>query len=40
MEYMNIKNQIPKDKFIVGYAGTIGVANAMDSFCQTAKICF
>jgi glycosyltransferase involved in cell wall biosynthesis len=35
---IKIKNQIPKDKFIVGYMGTIGVANAMDSFCQTAKI--
>jgi glycosyltransferase involved in cell wall biosynthesis len=35
---INIKNQIPKEKFIVGYTGTIGVANAMDSFCQTAKI--
>lgn len=28
----NIKNQIPDNKFIVGYTGTIGVANALDSF--------
>jgi glycosyltransferase involved in cell wall biosynthesis len=33
-----IKNQIPKDKFIVGYTGTIGVANALDSFCEAAKL--
>jgi glycosyltransferase involved in cell wall biosynthesis len=33
-----IKNQIPKDKFIVGYTGTIGVANALDSFCEVAKL--
>ncbi len=33
----DIKNMLPKDKFIVGYAGTIGVANAMDSLCQSAK---
>jgi glycosyltransferase involved in cell wall biosynthesis len=31
-----IKNLIPKDKFIVGYTGTVGVANALDSFCQSA----
>jgi glycosyltransferase involved in cell wall biosynthesis len=35
---IKIKNQIPKNKFIVGYTGTLGVANAMDSFCQAAKI--
>jgi len=33
-----VKNKIPKDKFIVGYTGTIGVANALDSFCEAAKI--
>jgi glycosyltransferase involved in cell wall biosynthesis len=30
--------KIPKEKFIVGYTGTIGVANALDSFCEAAKI--
>ena len=30
--------QIPKDKFIVGYAGTFGIANALDSFIEAAKI--
>ena len=30
--------QIPKDKFIVGYAGTFGIANALDSFVEAAKI--
>ena len=34
----NILNQIPKDKFIVGYTGTIGVANDMESFCKAAEI--
>ena len=29
---------IPKDKFIVGYTGTLGIANAMDTFVETAKI--
>lgn len=33
-----IKNQIPKDKFIVGYTGTIGIANALDYFLEAAKI--
>jgi len=27
-----LENLIPKDKFIVGYTGTIGTANAIDSF--------
>ncbi len=27
-----VKNLIPQDKFIVGYTGTVGVANALDSF--------
>jgi glycosyltransferase involved in cell wall biosynthesis len=30
--------QIPKDKFIVGYAGTFGIANALDNFIEAAKI--
>jgi len=33
-----VAKQIPKDKFIVGYTGTVGVANALDSFCEAAKI--
>ena len=33
-----LQNKIPKDKFIVGYTGTVGVANALDSFCEAAKI--
>lgn len=31
-------NSIPKDKFIVGYAGTIGEANAMKYFIEAASI--
>ena len=33
-----IKEKIPQDKFIIGYAGTVGVANALESFCEAAKI--
>lgn len=33
----DVEDLIPKDKFIVGYTGTIGVANALDSFCEAAK---
>jgi len=32
-----IIEQIPKNKFIVGYTGTIGVANALDSFLESMK---
>lgn len=32
-----IQMQLLKDKFIVGYTGTIGVANAMDSFLESSK---
>ena len=35
---LELQNKIPKDKFIVGYTGTVGVANALDSFCEAAKI--
>lgn len=30
--------QIPKDKFIVGYTGTIGVANAIDDLIEAAQL--
>lgn len=30
--------QLPKNKFIIGYAGTFGIANALDSFIEAAKI--
>ncbi len=32
-----IQMQVPNDKFIVGYTGTIGVANALDSFLEASK---
>lgn len=32
-----ILKQIPKDKFIVGYTGTVGVANALNSFLDSIK---
>ena len=32
----NIINLIPKDKFIVGYAGTIGFANAMEHLIEAS----
>lgn len=35
---LEIMNQIPKDKFIVGYAGTIGLANAMEFFIDAVKL--
>jgi glycosyltransferase involved in cell wall biosynthesis len=31
----DVRCKIPKNKFIVGYAGTIGVANALDSFLES-----
>lgn len=30
-------DQLPKDKFIVGYAGTFGIANALESFIGAAE---
>ncbi len=32
-----ITKQVPKDKFIVGYTGTIGIANALEYLLQAAK---
>ena len=31
-----IEQEIPKDKFIVGYTGTIGIANRIDNLCEVA----
>ena len=33
----SIKSLIPKDKFIIGYTGTIGIANTIDTLCQVAN---
>jgi len=33
----SIQSLIPKDKFIIGYTGTIGIANTIDTLCQVAK---
>jgi glycosyltransferase involved in cell wall biosynthesis len=32
------QNQIPKDKFIVGYTGTLGLANALEYFIEAAGL--
>ncbi|MFT7467582.1 MAG: glycosyltransferase involved in cell wall biosynthesis [Candidatus Pseudothioglobus sp.] len=33
-----VQEQIPQNKFIVGYAGTLGLANAMNVFVEAAEI--
>jgi len=33
-----VESKLPKDKFIVGYTGTIGIANGLEYFCEAAKI--
>lgn len=33
-----VKNQIPNNKFVVGYTGTLGVANALDTFIDAARL--
>ncbi len=33
----DIKDLIPSDKFIIGYTGTVGVANALDGFLESYK---
>lgn len=35
---ISIEKQIPKDKFIVGYTGTMGVANAVDDLIDAASL--
>ena len=35
---ISIKNQIPQNKFIVGYAGTIGTANALRNVIEAARL--
>jgi len=30
-------DQLPKDKFVIGYAGTLGIANALDSLIKAAS---
>ncbi len=32
-----VKNQIPDDKFIIGFTGTVGNANGMNVFCEVAE---
>ncbi len=34
----NLFKKIPQNKFIVGYAGTIGIANAVDKLLEAAKL--
>ncbi len=33
-----LESKLPKDKFIVGYTGTIGIANDIETLCKAAKI--
>ncbi len=33
-----VTSMIPKDKFVIGYAGTIGFANAMEYFIEASKL--
>ena len=33
-----VLTQLPKDKFVVGYTGTLGIANALDSLIEAAEI--
>ena len=34
----DVENILPKDKFIVGYTGTLGMANALDVFVDAARL--
>jgi len=33
-----VLEQLPKDKFVVGYTGTLGIANALDSLIEAAEL--
>jgi len=33
-----VESKIPSDKFIVGYTGTVGIANDLQTFCESAKL--
>lgn len=35
---VNVESQLPKDKFIVGYTGTIGLANALQNLVEAAEL--
>ncbi len=35
---VEVINKIPKDKFIIGYAGTLGLANALEYFIDAARL--
>lgn len=37
ISFDELKIELPKDKFIVGYAGTIGPANSLETFIEVAK---
>jgi glycosyltransferase involved in cell wall biosynthesis len=34
----HIKEQIPKNKFIIGYTGTFGIANSLETLLESARI--
>ncbi len=34
----SVVSELPRDKFIVGYAGTLGIANALDYFLEAALL--
>ena len=35
---ISIKSVLPKDKFIIGYTGTLGLSNALDTFIEAARL--
>ena len=34
----SVLTQLPKDKFVIGYTGTLGIANALESLIEAAEI--